>query len=175
MMMRPAMTLRFAVSALLFGCVPALVHAQSTPAVSVIPYPASATVDSTVRYAFGATPMVALSAPASAELRALGEVAVGILRDELGVRPRLATTASGATSSALALNLAGDTAAGAESYRLDVTRRGVSITAPRPAGLFYGLQTLRALLEAERPRTAAGTTTPASSLGGVHNADAPRV
>ena len=174
MMMRPSMTLRAAISALLVACVPALAPAQSAPAVSVIPYPASATVDSAVRYAFGATPVVALSAPANAELRTLGEIAVGILRDEVGAQPRLATTAAASTSSAVALSLAGDSTAGAESYRLDVTPRGVAITAPRPAGLFYGLQTLRALLEAERPRTATGTTTPAPSLRGVHIVDAPR-
>ena len=168
------MTLRATVAALLIGCLPALSHAQSAPAVSVIPYPASATVDSSVRYTFGAAPVVALSAPANTELRALGAIAVDILRQELGAQPRLATTASASTTAAVALNLAGDTATGPESYRLDVTRRGVSITAPRPAGLFYGLQTLRALLEAERPRTASGTTTPASSLRGVHIVDAPR-
>src|SRR6185295_3827911 len=127
----------------------------AAPVVSVIPYPVTATVDSSVRYAFRATPVVALSAPGNAELRALGAIAVGILRDELGAQPRLATSGSSSTPSAVALNLApGDSAAGAESYRLDVTPRGVAITAPRPAGLFYGLQTLRALLEAERPRTA---------------------
>ena len=39
----------------------------------------------------------------------------------------------------------------AEAYTLDATTNGVVITAPRPAGLFYGVQTLRQLL--------AGTTT----------------
>jgi hexosaminidase len=168
------MTLRGALAALLVGCLPALVRAQSVPAVSVIPYPASATIDSAVRFTFGATPVVALSAPANAELRALGTIAVGILREELGAQPRLATTALASTPAAVSLSLAGDTSAGAESYRLDVTGRGVAITAPRPAGLFYGLQTLRALLEAERPRTPAGATTTSASLRGVHIVDAPR-
>ena len=109
---------------------------------------------------FGATPVVALSSPADAELRALGALAVDILRQELGANPRVATTAAAATPprpSSLTLPRR-DTSAGTESYRLDVTARGVTITAPRPAGLFYGLQTLRALLEAERARaTLAGT------------------
>jgi hexosaminidase len=168
------MTLRATVTAVLVACLPAPARAQTAPAVSVIPYPASATVDSSVRFTFGTTPVVALSAPGNAELRALGSIAVGILQEELGAQPRLATTASASTTAAVSLTLAGDTAAGPESYRLDVTRRGVAITAPRPAGLFYGLQTLRALLEAERPRTAGGTTTAASSLRGVHIVDAPR-
>ena len=173
---RPAMPLRIAASVILVGCLPALLRAQGTPAVSVIPYPASATVDSTVRFIFGATPVVALSAPANPELRALGTVAGDILREELGAQPRVATTAASASSSAaVTLTLASsDTSAGVESYRLDVTRRGVAITAPRPAGLFYGLQTLRALLEAERTRTSAGTSAATVSLRGVHVADAPR-
>ena len=173
---RPAMPLRIAASVILVGCLPALLRAQGTPAVSVIPYPASATVDSTVRFIFGATPVVALSAPANPELRALGTVAGDILREELGAQPRVATTAASASSSAaVTLTLASsDTSAGVESYRLDVTRRGVAITAPRPAGLFYGLQTLRALLEAERARTSAGTSAATVSLRGVHVADAPR-
>ncbi|MFL5619507.1 MAG: beta-N-acetylhexosaminidase [Gemmatimonadaceae bacterium] len=171
------MPLRTAASVILIGCLPALLHAQGAPAVSVIPYPASVTVDSSVRFTFGATPMVALSPPGNAELRALGTIALGILREELGAQPRLATTAASSTPSpAVALILSSaDSSAGAESYRLDVTRRGVAITAPRPAGLFYGLQTLRALLEAERARTTSpGAAMTAVSLRGVHIADAPR-
>src|SRR4051812_27717905 len=175
---RPAMPLRLAASVLLLGCLPALLRAQGAPAVSVIPYPASASVDSSVRFTFGPTPVVALSAPTNAELRALGEVAADILRQELGARPRVATSAAGSTPSAVSLTLAPrDSASGAESYRLDVTGHGVAIRAPRAAGLFYGLQTLRALLEAERARTetAGGATRAAASLRGVHIADAPRV
>jgi len=148
------LALRLATSVLLIGGLPALLRAQAAPAVSVIPYPASASVDSSVRYTFGATPVVALSAPNDSELRALGALAADILRHELGATPRVATTAAAATpSAAVALTLAQrDTSAGTESYRLDVTARGVAITAPRPAGLFYGLQTLRALLEADKQK-----------------------
>jgi hexosaminidase len=176
MTMRPAMPLRTAASVLLIGCLPALLHAQGTAAVSVIPYPASASVDSSVRFTFGATPVVALSAPGDAELRALGTLAVDILRHELGAQPRIATASASSTpSAAVALTIAGDASSGTESYRLDVTRRGVRISAPRPAGLFYGLQTLRALLEAERARATAGAGTMiGASLRGVHVVDAPR-
>ena len=175
--MTTRLALRLAASLLLVGGLPSMLGAQASPAVSVIPYPASASVDSSVRFSFGATPVVALSSPADAEQRALGALAADILRQELGANPRVANTAAPATpSAAVSLTLAPrDTSGGTESYRLDITARGVAITAPRPAGLFYGLQTLRALLEAERARlTAAGTSLGSASLRGVRIADNPR-
>lgn len=45
-----------------------------------------------------------------------------------------------------------------EAYELHVTREGVEIEASRPAGFFYGLQTLAQLLPSRA--TAAGSTTP---------------
>lgn len=42
---------------------------------------------------------------------------------------------------------------GAEGYQLDVTTGGVAITAHQPAGLFYGVQTLRQLLPASADAT----------------------
>ena len=38
---------------------------------------------------------------------------------------------------------------GAEGYTLDVTERGVTITASTPAGIFYGLQSLRQMNDGE--------------------------
>lgn len=38
---------------------------------------------------------------------------------------------------------------GDEGYTLDSTEKGVEITASKPAGLFYGVQTLRQLLPAQ--------------------------
>ena len=50
-----------------------------------------------------------------------------------------------------------DAPSGAEAYRLSITTQGVTLTASQPAGLFYGVQTLRHMLppsleyEAVRP------------------------
>jgi hexosaminidase len=123
-------------------------HAQATPAVTVIPYPASVTVDSSVRFVLGPRATIALSSPGNAELRALGAVAAEVLSSELGAKAAIASGRAGSgTPSAIALVLApGDSSAGPESYRLDVAGSGLTIAAPRAAGLFYGLQTLRSLL-----------------------------
>ena len=173
---RLSAVLRRAALAVLLCCAPALLPAQSTPAVSVIPYPASATVDSSVRYTFGASPIVALSAPADAELRGLGALAVDIVRQEVGVQPTVATAAASTiANAAVSLLLTPNAAAsGPESYRLDVTAAGVRISAPRHAGLFYGLQTLRALLEAESARRATTHGTMSAHLIGTRIVDAPR-
>jgi hexosaminidase len=165
--------------AALLSCLPALAGAQAAPAVSVIPYPASVRVDSSVSYRFGSSLVVTLPAGASAELRELAQTAVGILHEELGPTARIATARSAAGSaSVVALALApSDSASGLESYRLDVDANGVAISAPKPAGVFYGLQTLRALLEVGRgpaDTTLGGARIRRVSLPGVHIQDAPR-
>ena len=170
---------RNVLAALLLGVAPALASAQATTAVAVIPYPASVTVDSSVRFVIGPRATIALSSPASAELRALGAVATEVLATELGAKASISASRAGAgTSSTVALVLApADSAAGAESYRFDVTSKGITIAAPRAAGLFYGLQTLRSLLQAERARTdtvAGAARVSRATLPGMHIADAPR-
>ena len=58
----------------------------------------------------------------------------------------------------IALRLAPVSGAGmagaGEAYSLDVTARGVNLTAPKPAGLFYGVATLRQLLVRQSGRAA---------------------
>jgi hexosaminidase len=155
------------------GLVPTLTSAQATPIVSVIPYPASVTVDASVRHTLGSGATIAISTPGDSGLRSLGRVTAAMLREELGA-PAAARARAGAVSLVLAPS---DSAAGPESYRLDVSPRVITIRAPRVAGLFYGVQTLRALIEAERDSSDDSMGTPRSRrvvLRGVHIADTPR-
>jgi hexosaminidase len=174
---------RRALATLILALAPAIpaavASAQSTNAITVIPYPALVTVDSSVRYVLGPSATIALSAPGNNELRAIGAVAVEVLASELGAKGSVTSLRAGpGTPSAIALVLApGDSAAGRESYRLDVTRSGITIAAPRTDGLYYGLQTLRSLLQGERARKDSAARVPRSgavSLPGLHIADAPR-
>jgi hexosaminidase len=63
--------------------------------------------------------------------------------------------------------------AGAESYHLSVGDGAVTVTASGPAGVFYGLQTLRQLLPDSSWRTATIEPAPPVELPGVEVADAP--
>ena len=74
-------------------------------------------------------------------------------------------------SIALALT-PGDRALGGEGYRLVVARGGVTLTAARPAGLFWGTQTLRQLLPAAIEADARQPGPWRISLGTIH--DRPR-
>lgn len=60
---------------------------------------------------------------------------------------RLPNTAKG--KGAINLNLVKDKTLGAEGYQLIVNKNGIQITANKPAGLFYGMQTLLQLLPNE--------------------------
>ncbi len=62
--------------------------------------------------------------------------------------PVKAMSASG-TSGNILLSIANDASLGSEGYHLNVSPAGVSITANKPAGLFYGMQTLLQLLPKE--------------------------
>ncbi|MCM2575905.1 beta-N-acetylhexosaminidase [Streptomyces sp. MTZ3.1] len=88
----------------------------------------------------------AIRVPArSGEARRVGEYLAGVLRPSTGYE--LPVTARPGRGIVLRLT-EGEHRLGSEGYRLDVTAGGVSIRAPKPAGLFHGVQTLRQLLPA---------------------------
>ncbi|HEV2250626.1 MAG TPA: beta-N-acetylhexosaminidase [Candidatus Limnocylindria bacterium] len=83
-----------------------------------------------------------LSDPSDADLRRLGELLRGYLRELAGV------DATVGASGALVLALRSDAPAGAEAYRLDITPERIHLVARDTGGLFYGGQTLRQLIAA---------------------------
>jgi hexosaminidase len=84
----------------------------------------------------------------AADPRAIGVGAylAGVLRDATGRHVPVVPTRNGRSN---AVNLLlGSTGLGAEGYRLDVSGHAVTVKAEQPAGLFYGVQTLRQLIAA---------------------------
>jgi hexosaminidase len=121
------------------GAVPAGPGPTAIPLDRVVPAPASVAPGGSP---YRITDGTRIRVDDSREVRRVGEYLAGILRPSTGYRLPVTTHGGG-----IRLRLA-EGAFGAEGYRLDSDRRGVVITAARPAGLFHGVQTLRQLLPA---------------------------
>ncbi|WP_323138381.1 beta-N-acetylhexosaminidase [Streptomyces sp. NBC_01571] len=112
----------------------------AVPLGRVVPAPASVDAGGSP---YGITRDTRIRVDDSREVRRVGAYLAGVLRPSTGYR--LPVTDRGTGGIRLRL---GDRSLGAEGYRLDSGRNGITITAGRPAGLFHGVQTLRQLLPA---------------------------
>jgi len=83
------------------------------------------------------------------ELKKTGEYLAAILRPVTGFEIKVMATADLPPSGSIILTLAeAEGANGTEGYKLDITKKIITISAPAPAGVFMGIQTLRQLLPA---------------------------
>jgi hexosaminidase len=87
-------------------------------------------------------PVTVACAVKGAEARAVAELLCTAIASDLG-EPAMRTTHRDRASFLLSIRPG---AAGDESYRLDITPQQARLMAATPAGLFYGVQTLRQLL-----------------------------
>ncbi|MGW1746657.1 beta-N-acetylhexosaminidase [Streptomyces sp. NPDC002092] len=111
---------------------------KSTPLDRVVPAPASVTPGGSP---YRITRGTRIRVDDTREARRIGEYLAGILRPSTGYVLPLVTHGGGGIRLRLSKG-----PFGAEGYRLDSGRDGVTITAAEPAGLFHGVQTLRQLL-----------------------------
>ncbi|WP_153454168.1 beta-N-acetylhexosaminidase [Streptomyces smaragdinus] len=107
---------------------------------AVVPAPVSAEPGGA---AYAITADTVIRVPAGE--RATGDYLAGLLRPSTGY-PLPVTEGGGTDGIRLALDGAAAGTFGDEGYRLEAGAGAVTITAYRPAGLFYGVQTLRQLL-----------------------------
>jgi hexosaminidase len=111
----------------------------------VIPKPVSALATGGT-FAITSTTQI-LVEPATDELLAIGNYLAERLRPATGYDLPVRAAAGAPAEGHLYLTTAGgDPALGAEGYSLTIAPAGATLAASQPAGLFYGIQTLRQLL-----------------------------
>jgi hexosaminidase len=121
------------------------------------------------------TTQIMLSDPASAELRTLVELLAAPLRAASGLPLPVSPHPADDTPDAISLRLTPhDRSAAPESYRVVVTQRAAMISASTPAGLFWGLQTIRQLLPPELERGGDSGNPVRWTIPAVQIEDAPR-
>lgn len=122
------------------GAAPPAADRAVTPLGQVIPAPASVDAGGS---AYRITGDTRIRVDGSREARKVGEYLADVLRPSTGYRLPVTSSHGGGIQLRI-----GSKDLGAEGYRLDSGRSGITITAAKPAGLFHGVQTLRQLLPA---------------------------
>lgn len=130
---------------------------------NLIPLPASLVPSNGY---FTISDMTEISISSSGELEALGNYLVEQIRNRTGMLRPMKVTGGDRKEGAIRLALDGDESLGEEGYELSMAEDGIRLTAKCPAGLFYGIQTLRQLLPLNRSSTV--------SLPAVSIRDTPR-
>jgi hexosaminidase len=124
--------------------VPAMLMAQQN-SIAIVPQPVSV---SPQQGHFSFNNNIFISAPTSADVQYVTDYLKNKLTKATGYPVTVSASGSNAAIQ-LMLNKSSDTTLKNEGYKLSVTPNGIVIRANKPAGLFYGVQTLMQLLPKE--------------------------
>ncbi|MDP9177315.1 MAG: beta-N-acetylhexosaminidase [Gemmatimonadota bacterium] len=123
---------------------PAPTPVRRVVAPRVVPEPVSLTLAGGDAFTLASSTSIVVDAGNAEVLRVANHLA-SLLRPATAFAIPISSTGAAAPG-AIALRLTSDAALGPEGYQLTVSRDSVRIAAGAPAGLFYGVQTLRQLL-----------------------------
>ncbi|MDW5324886.1 family 20 glycosylhydrolase [Plantactinospora sp. KLBMP9567] len=139
-------------------------------AAQVVPVPASAVPVPGETFTLAPQSRIVVGPDGDAETAGVADGLAALLRPSTGYP--LPVTAAAPRRGDIELRLVAAAELGDEGYRLDITAAGVRLAAARPAGLFYGVQTLRQLLP---PWIESRTVRPGPwTVSGVRIEDVPR-
>jgi hexosaminidase len=113
---------------------------------AIIPLPTAVTLAEGGAFAIDSTTTVVVAPGTGADVDRVAQRVLELLGRPAGTMPRRLVAADTISARSIYLRLGDDEALGDEGYRLEVTPSLVTITANRPAGLFYGVQTMRQLM-----------------------------
>jgi hexosaminidase len=112
---------------------------------NVIPKPVSATADGNAFFLTEKTVIVVDAG--NQEIAALGEFLAGRLKPAMGFELPVKESGDAPSENVIFLTTSGaDASLGEEGYELTITEDQIKVAANKPAGLFYGAQTIRQLL-----------------------------
>ncbi len=140
------------------------VMAQTSPALNIVPRPVLVRAQEGTFTITGKTAI--LYSAGSAEMKEMAEYLADRLAESTGKRLSIREGADGGNVIVLKLNGCGEVDKTDEGYCLNAGPERIVIAAPKPAGVFYGIQTLRQMLDA------GGTG--AAKVPGVYISDFPR-
>lgn len=127
-----------------------IVVKESELELSLIPIPAEIIYDRAAVTYFDLTPSAKIFIePENEEIKKVAEQFAEKLRKSTGYAVKVSASTGKTENGNIYLKLINDYNLGDEGYKLTVTKNSINLEAAAPAGLFYGVQTLRQLLPNE--------------------------
>lgn len=115
---------------------------------NLIPKPVSVTAGEGV-FALTDKAGIYVESDSSQELLKIGQYLADKLKPATGFELNVSAIKDTPMAGNIYLSISSDTALGDEGYELTITKELIKLTANKPAGLFYGVQTIRQLLPAK--------------------------